>query len=99
MKFENADLKTTFELPDRPTVRQVLNYRSIVEVENREGHYYERWWTGLKSVATNWQSEHIALDADLDDTPGTREAIEVMRWSGLQCWTHMTGLSDVQKNS
>lgn len=79
--FENPELKTSFTIPDRLSVRQQLRYRSCLDVfAGDDGGLYIRAWRGAVSILENWQSEILPdKDADLDaiDDP---KAADVAYW-------------------
>ena len=85
MRFENNDLKTTFELPDEPTGRVVLRYDSITEIRTA-GDMYERLWSAALGVMQNWQSETLPdMRADVlgEMGPGFDKRLAVVKWAGL----------------
>lgn len=97
MRFEDAELKTTFTVPDAPTVRQVLAYDSAVEMLVGKPTY-ERLWHGVIVLAQDWQSERVKLElAALDQTAGA-EIIQVIKWAGLCCFSFILELKQTPKN-
>lgn len=96
MQLEHPEYKTTFELPDKPTVRQILEYEEAIE---RPGvAMYERLWPGAKKLIQNWKSETVQLDVDLegDYTP---EITAVIKWASLAVFSWHLELKEVPKNA
>lgn len=97
MKFENSDLETTFEVADRPTIRQTLAYDGAVEM--RIGMTtFERLWAGVQAMVKpgDWHSP-VSLSVDLDSVD-EQQAIQVIKWAGLALFSHMLTLRNVEKN-
>jgi hypothetical protein len=96
MKFENAELKTHFEVPDRPTVRQQLAYyaaRSEVDTNRLESGWY-----GAQAIITSWQSEIMPdMKADLESLTNPSQT-RLILWAGVEVFKHFSALEDVPKN-
>ena len=97
MKFVNAELKTTFEIPDAPTVRQNMRYDSVVELNLDKAQLYERLWGGVVAIAENWQSEHVQLSQDVD-VAASPQAVAVIKWAGLMLFSFMQQVKDIDPN-
>lgn len=96
MKFEREDC--TFEIPDRPTVKQQLLYFGAASGVDRNDAML-RYWDGAKQMIQKWDCKHmpdykISLD-DLTDSNAT----QVIIWAGLEVLKHMNQLDDIPKNS
>ena len=98
MDFENQELKTSFSVPESPTVRQVLRYDSLVELGGIGEYGFERLWHGVKVMAENWKSPHIQPDDDIE-MAATNEAIDVIKWAGLSVFSYRQSLKELPKNS
>lgn len=97
MKFENTGLQTTFDVLDKPTVRQWLAYDGAVEM--RMGlTTYERLWSGVQAIIKpeHWHSP-ISLDVDLDSAQD-HIAVEIIKWAGLNLFSFMLNLRNIEKN-
>ena len=95
MRFENEQLKTTFELPDNPTRRDILRYESAVD--SRLGwSLYERLWAGVVCMADKWVSEPLPeLDLSaLDSQDTSSEAIAVIKWASLAVFSWKASLEE-----
>ena len=101
MKFENEDLKTTFEVQDKPTYREVLDYESRVELQGRGMADYVRLWSGVCSeLVTSWESPHIDKPStDLLDKPLEAQAHAVIKWAGLALFSYVMEIRALPKNS
>ena len=96
MKFEHES-GTTFEVPDRPTVRQQLEYLGATAgvVDNK---YLIRFWIGALEVITDWKSETLPdVKASLDDMTDAAQT-DLIIWAGLKVREHMSGLEKIPKN-
>lgn len=100
MRFEDKELKTTFEIPDRLTPRQALRYAGVVDFDP-EKSMYERLWPGACVLIENWQSEYVpeakpeALDLD-GDYP--QEYLDVIKWASLAVFSFVRRRQQVEKN-
>lgn len=97
MRFENKELKTTFEAPERPTYRQMLDYDTAVEFALHTPTA-ERLWAGVTRLAQNWQSEIVQLDQRLDQEMADYRAVSVMKWAGLALFSHVLSLREIDPN-
>ena len=98
MEFKDQELETSFSVPEKPTVRQVLRYDSLVELGGIGEYGYERMWRGVEVFAEDWESPHVKPDDDLDNVESS-EAIDVIKWAGLAVWSYRQSLKDLPKNS
>lgn len=95
--FANEKLGCSFDVPDRPTVRQQLAW--FGEVQEAQGkETFARYWEGAKTVMENWQCEalpdpQVSLDA-MDNPSQAR----IVMWVGGVVMLHMAKLEDVPKN-
>ena len=97
MEFKNAELETTFSVPERPTVRQWLAYDSAVDM--RIGlTTYERMWAGLQALVKpdDWSSP-VDLHIDME-TADDERAARVIKWASLTLFSFLHGLRNVEKN-
>lgn len=96
MIYEREDGKCSLEVPDRPTVRQQLNYFSTIG--GTEGNYLLRWWVGAQSLITDWKCEALPdHKTDLDKITDPTQT-DVIIWAGLKVREHMNALEDLSKN-
>jgi hypothetical protein len=97
MKFENADLGCSFSVPDRPTVRQQLQYYSQVR-DTRGKEQYERMWAGAQALIADWQCPDLPdPNASLDEMTNPSQALIII-WAGGMVYRHFNALEDVPKN-
>jgi hypothetical protein len=98
MQFDNQELKTKFSVPDNPTVRQVLQYDSLVELQSfGSDNTYERLWNGIGALVSEWESEYVQIKDNLDSITG-QEAIDVIKWAALSVFSFRQSLKEVEKN-
>ena len=99
MLCKNAELKTTFEIPDAPTYREVLRYDGAVEMRPGEETYI-RLWAGVCALARDWKSEIIPeLKVDILDQPLDPRGLAVIKWANMEVWSHIWELKQIPKNS
>jgi len=96
MRYENRELHVSFELPDRPTVRQQLRWRGET-VSMPGAELFEKLWAGARQLITAWECDAVGIDADLDALTDPAAA-QIVEWVGLQVFTHMRALEDLPKN-
>jgi hypothetical protein len=95
-EFKNDELKSSFTLPDKITVRKNLEYLSAQG--SADGPYLVRLWISARVLVENWQSEHLQLTDDID-TVDTQQAADVAVWAGLKVARHVGELKSLSKNS
>ena len=98
MEFQRENPKCRFAIPDRPTVRQQMEYFGLASRSN-EKDMFIRYWNGARAliIPPSWECEIVALDADLDSITDPR-ATEVMLWAGTQVMIYFSKLEELQKN-
>lgn len=94
MRFEHPELNTSFEIAEPVSYRVGLRYASEVEVNIDRAGLYERLWRGVQAVAQDWQSPHVALDADLS-APLTGAGLAAIKWACLSAFGYMEGLKEI----
>jgi hypothetical protein len=97
MKYTNDQLGCSFDLPDRPTVRQQLVYWDAIRADSTEEPTLIRLWAGVAKLADNWDcaalpDPSVSLD-DLDNPSQT----QVVTWAGLKAFGHFNALEDLPK--
>jgi hypothetical protein len=97
MQYNNDDLGVSFVIADAVTVGSQLRYRAALLERQGENDMFLRLWRGLCEVATDWQCEHVALYANLNEITSPKAA-RVISWAGLRASEHMNALEDVPKN-
>lgn len=94
MKFTNDELGCSFEVIDRPTVRQQLAYRWA----QGRASGWEDYWQATKPLITAWECKGMTkIDDDLDSLTDTNIASAIM-WSCAQVVTHMNGIEETDPN-
>lgn len=97
MEIKNEILKTSFTIPDRPTVRQQMAYFSET-ARSVDRQHMERLWVAAQSLITNWKSEILSdIDANLD-TIDNPKVTDVIIWASLQVKNHINSLDETPKN-
>ncbi len=95
MEFSSDHVR--FTVPDRPTVKQQLQYFSEIAVA--EGRVMlERYWAGAVPLIEEWECDALNdYKISLDDIDNPSET-EVIIWAGMRVMEHMNGLKDIPKN-
>jgi hypothetical protein len=98
MLISNEELKTTFEVPDVITYRDMLRYDAAAEMRPGEETYI-RLWAGVCALAKNWKSE-IVPEANIAilDQPLNPAGLQVIKWANLELWRVMWDLKQIPKN-
>ena len=98
MKFENEALSTSFVVPDRPSGRQRLQYRSAIIGTGKLGAY-ERYWEGVKVLVQEWESAHVEnpMSFDMDSSSDQRAAL-VITWACNAVAGHMAEAEEIDPN-
>lgn len=97
MKFERDEPKCSFEIPDRPTVRQQLEYFSAT-AGAAGNQMLIRFWAGALQLVTKWECEALPdYKTGLDDMTDPKQA-DIIIWAGIQVKNFMSTLDDVPKN-
>lgn len=97
MKFERDDPKCVFEVPDRLTVRQQLEYFSGT-AGAAGSQMLARFWAGALQLITEWECEILPdRNVSLDDITSPSQT-EVIIWAGIQVKNFVSALDDMPKN-
>src|SRR5512139_409490 len=97
MRLSNAAFKVSFELPDNPTVFQVLAYDSA-KIENDGKPLFVTLWECARAIVSEWDCESIpALDTPLDTLTGVMAA-RVVEYTGTQAVLWRNALDEVHPN-
>jgi hypothetical protein len=95
MQFKNDNC--TFEIPDRPTVRQQLMFFGAASGVNPNDAML-RYWEGAKVLISKWESKVIPdYKISLDDMTDPTQA-QIIIWAGLEVLKFMNQLEDIPKN-
>lgn len=96
MEFKNEDLKVRFTVPDKPNVRQQLQYWGAVASLGEEDLFLALW-RGAKTLIQEWHCETMKkLDEDLDKTTELKQT-EVIMWVGMRVREFVISLENVPK--
>ncbi len=95
MEFSSDHVR--FTVPDRPTVRQQLDYYSMIA--HAEGRVmFERYWTGALPLIEKWECDALPdYESDLDKISDPAQTTVII-WAGMRVMEHMNGLKDIPKN-
>lgn len=97
MKFEREEPQCSFEIPDRPTVRQQLEYFSAT-AGAAGNQMLIRFWAGATQIITKWECEVLPdYKASLDDLTSPKQT-DIIVWAGVQVRNFFNTLDDVPKN-
>lgn len=97
MDFVKDKPACKFSVPDRPTVRQQMEYFSAT-VGAAGSQLLSRYWEGAKALITEWECEIIPKrDNSLDEMTNPEQA-ELLIWASMQVKRHMDTLENIPKN-
>ena len=100
MKFDHPEYaKTSIEIPDEWTVRQVLAYDSVIDAGSTES-MYEMLWEAAKAVITEDDiSSEIELGLDLDLSQRvSKDQLALIKWISLAGWSARQAQDTEEKN-
>lgn len=101
MEFIHEDTGTKFTVPDRLTVAQFLENRSIMGDLSR-GELFIRAWDAAAVLIDKWESKLLPDCAAVDfslDTPGDAVATaDLIVWVGNAVAGHINELRAIPKN-
>ena len=95
MEFKNEELKVTFTIPEKLTIRQRLQYDSVAYGGTEP--YLERLWEGAKAIIQEWHAP-FAMEIDLDKETDS-DAAAAVEWVGRAVFSRMFELKELPKNS
>ena len=95
--YANTDLGVSFDLPDDPTVADILRYDST-RIEQGDGPAILVLWECVKPVIVNWECEaltdyHLPLDK-----VKSYKAAQAVEWAAFRGSEWRIGLDAVSKN-
>ncbi len=97
MEYKDDKLGVRFEVVERPTVRLQLLYKGTMGMSPGD-EVFIKLWEAAKVMITEWECEHMELDANIDklDDP---KAADVIEFVGLAVFGHVSRLEEIPKNS
>lgn len=98
MEFKRKKPDCKFTVPDRPTVRQQLEYFSLAGGASDQDMLV-RYWLGTVALIEAWECKLMPdynVDIDELDNP---EITNIMVWAGLQIRQHINSLDSLSKKS
>ncbi len=98
MEFKRKDPTCKFSVPDRPTVKQQLEYFSLA-VGTPDKDLMFRHWEGAQALIQSWNCKSLpdqSSDIDQLDDP---DITQVIIWAGMAVRGHMNSLDVIPKNS
>jgi hypothetical protein len=91
--FRHEELKTSFTLPAKVTVRQQLAYKGVIGRMRGRDDYYAGYWSGGLALIGDWQSEILpdpaAVDLDEETNP---DVADLIFWAASVVAGHMMTL-------
>jgi hypothetical protein len=98
MEFKRENPAARFTVPDRPTVRQQLEYYSMASGTTQASALL-RLWEGAQALIQEWECEAMPLyKADLDEVTDPAMT-DLIVWASLAVQRHMNSLDNLPKNS
>jgi len=96
VEFTRENPDCIFNIPDRPTVRQQMEYFSATAGAGGKDLIF-RYWLGARVLILDWACEAVAVDANLDEVSNP-EQTEVLIWASMKVKTFMDALENIPKN-
>lgn len=97
MEYTDEKSRARMVLTDKPTVRQLLQYKSHLAGAQGQEHF-ERLWLAAQCLIERWDCEILKLNSDLGSITDPAAA-DVITWAGVTAFQHYRSLSDLPKNS
>lgn len=102
MRFDHPEYHTKktecwFELSDNWTVREALDYDSVIDSSLGAGVYI-RLWNAVRAVLKpeDWNCD-VSLEASLDDVHD-KKSLEIIKWAGLAGFSARASMDVDEKN-
>lgn len=96
-RLSNDGLGLSFEVPDRFTVREQLEFRGRIAGTAGEIALI-RYWQAALSIITDWQCELVPDPAALDmDTETDVRIADIVQWTANAVAGHMAGIDTPPK--
>lgn len=98
MKYTNDDLKLSFTVGDRPTVRQQLEYMgAAVTLGGKD--LFLALWRGALVLIQDWECELIPDPHKLDlEKVSDLKVTEAVTWAGMRVREFVNSLDELPKN-
>ena len=98
MEYKNDDPKVRFTVPDKPTVKQQLEYLGAATTMGGKDLFLALW-RGALTLIDEWECEIIpdVHKVDLDKITSLKQT-ELVTWVGMQVRKFVNDLDDVPKN-
>lgn len=98
MEKTNETLGIKIVMPDEPSVRQVLMYRTRISENSDKELMIERMWIAAPALVSEFECDDIELGSDIDSMSGIRSA-DVVTWVASVVFEYYTSLGELPKNS
>lgn len=95
-EHKHKESGASFSTPDKWTVKHVLSYASILELELNQP-FYLRMWEAAKTVIRDWQCDFLQLNDNLEEVEDMR-AVNVVEWAGVTCLKEYNQSQELPKN-
>jgi hypothetical protein len=97
VEFTKENPSCIFTVPDRPTVRQQMEYFSAT-AGAAGSQILTRYWLGAKVLIQDWKCDELPkFDVDINSIDNPSQT-EIMIWAAMQVKAHMDGLENIPKN-
>ena len=97
MEYKNEKLGCSFELPDRPTVRQQLAFYSTLRQWKEDPPEVQCWEAG-KKILTHWECAALPDPLTSLDEMTNPTQVRVITWAGWTLFGHFNKLEDLDPN-
>ena len=98
MEYKNDDPKVRFTVPDKPTVRQQLEYLGAATTIGGKDLFLALWRSALILIE-DWECKLIPDPHKLDlEKANDLKVTEVVTWTGMRVREFVNSLNEVPKN-
>ena len=97
-EFKNEKLGVRLVVPDRPNVRQQLEYYAQAARED-SGKLFVRNWLAAQPLIVEWECASIPDVTKLDlETETDPKIAKILMWAGSAVQKHVLALEEIPKN-
>lgn len=98
VEFVHDEGLARFTVPEKPTVRQQLEYLGGASIYN-EADRFVQWWEGATALIDDWECELLPNLEEIDlDKLHDPKAATIITWASMKCRMHMNALDETPKN-
>ena len=97
MEVKNDDLGVSFTLPDKLSVFDQLQYKSLMIPTKESKGMYNILWLAAKELVDNWKCKSLKIGTDLK-TITDPAAADIVEFVGLKVFAHYNSVEKLPKD-